>query len=135
MFFLRVKAIYVDSKIVTVCFGLLWLAIFGSLFSIPFDTTATHIGPTKRCIIITVNYHSVIPLILQSAFDTFIFIAISFRIASYSMVGDTFVARIKSLFRGRGLPHLSRSIIQGGQLYYLFVNSDFIVDDHLCSPF
>jgi hypothetical protein len=57
---------------------------------------------------------------MHAIYDTLVFLAISFRILSYTVVGDTFEARVKSFFRGTGLPNLSRSILQGGQLYYLF---------------
>jgi len=57
---------------------------------------------------------------MHAIYDTLVFLAISFRILSYTVVGDTFEARVKSFFRGTGLPSLSRSILQGGQLYYLF---------------
>jgi hypothetical protein len=119
MFFLRLKAIYAKNMAVIVFFGLFWLAIFGTLFITPFDVTTIHIPGTQRCIIIKVGYCSAIPVFLHSAFDTLVFIAISLRIASYSRA---FSSRASSFFRGNRLPLISRRILQGGQLYYLFVS-------------
>jgi hypothetical protein len=36
-------------------------------------------------------------------------------------MGDTFGARMRSFIRGEGLPVLAKSLLQSGQLYYLFV--------------
>jgi hypothetical protein len=119
LFFLRVKAIYAKNKAIAAFFCFFWLAIFGTLFITPFDVTTTHIPGTKRCMIIKVGYYSAIPVLLHSAFDTLVFIAISFRIASYSRA---FSSRTSSLLRGNRLPLISRRILQGGQLYYLFVS-------------
>jgi hypothetical protein len=57
-----------------------------------------HIGTTKMCII--APYVS-IPILVHAAFDTLVFFAISFRIISFSIVGDTFSARMMSFFRGQ----------------------------------
>ena len=122
MFFLRVKAVYFDSKATVVFFGILWLSIFGTLFLDLFNVTTAHIGTTKKCIITSVGYPGAIPVFLQSAFDTLVFVAISLRVASYSMAFGT---RTKSFFRGHGLLGISRCILKGGQLYYLFVYHSF----------
>jgi hypothetical protein len=122
MFFLRVRAVYANSTTVTVFFGLLCLAIFATLFFVPLYMVTMYLGPGQGCYIIQVKYRAAIPILLRSAFDTLVFFAISFRIASYSMVGDTFSGRIRSFLRGEGLPKLSKCIVQGGQSYYLFVD-------------
>jgi hypothetical protein len=122
MFLLRVRAVYANRTTVTVFFGLLCLAIFATLFLAPFYLVTVYLGPELGCGISQVKYRAVIPILLRSAFDTLVFFAISFRIASYSVVGDTFSGRMRCLLRGEGLPKLSRCIVQGGQSYYLFVN-------------
>lgn len=117
LFYLRVKAVYFDKKLVVAFFGLLWLSIFGTLFLIPFNLTLAHIGPTKRCIVVAAHSRGATPVLLHSAFDTLVFIAISIRIASYSITSS---ARTKSLFRlgGDGLSRICRYILWGGQVYY-----------------
>jgi hypothetical protein len=122
MFLLRVRAVYANGKTIIIFFGLLFLADFATELFVPFHLVTMYLGPGQGCSLLTLGRQTAIPILLHSAFDTLVFIAISFRIASYSIVGDTFNGRVRSLFRGEGLPSLSRRIIMGGQLYYLFVN-------------
>jgi hypothetical protein len=119
LFFLRVRAVYCNKRMITVFFGLLWLMMCGLCFIVPFGTKAMHIGPTQFCIIIRVEHYVVIPLLVQIVYDTLVFLAISLRILSFSFMGDTFGARMRSFLRGDGLPSLSKSLLYGGQLYYL----------------
>jgi hypothetical protein len=121
LFFFRVRAVYYNNKIVTVFFGSLWFVSFGLCFLLPFAGKAEHIGPTRFCMITQVNHYPSFPLIAHFSFDTLVFLAISLRIASFSIVGDTFGSWMRSFFRGDGLPNLSRSLLYGGQLYYLSV--------------
>jgi hypothetical protein len=124
MFFLRVKAVYFDSKITIVFFGLLWLAVTVTIPMALFRVFTIHIGTTKTCMLFHVKYYGAIPLLLHSSFDALVFIAISFRLASYSMTANMSRGHVTSIFRGHGLPHLSKILVQGGQLYYWSVDFD-----------
>jgi hypothetical protein len=64
-----------------------------------------------------------VPIISTIFFDTLVFFAISYRMASIAMVGGTWGARVKSFVRGDGLYHLSKALLQSGQVYYLSANS------------
>jgi hypothetical protein len=121
LFFLRVKAVYRNNRIVTTFFGLLWFVLFGLCFVLPLSAKSVHIPTTQVCIIIRIEYYASIPLIAHSVFDTLVFIANSVRILSFSIVGGTFGARMRSFFRGDGLPWFSRNLLLGGHLYYVFV--------------
>jgi hypothetical protein len=123
LFFLRVRAVYCNKRIITVFFGLLWLILFGLCFIVPLATKAGHMGRTQICTIIQIDHYIIIPLLVQVVFDTLVFLAISLRLLSFSIVGDTFGARVRSCLRGDGLPSLSRSLLYGGQVYYSSVTS------------
>jgi hypothetical protein len=130
LFFFRVKAVYDNNRIVTIFFGSLWFVLFGLCFMLPLAAKATHIGRTQICIVVQVERYGSIPVIAHFVFDTFVFLAISVRIVSFSIVGDTFGAQMRSFFRGDGLPNLSRSLLYGGQLYYLSVISSPTIDTY-----
>jgi hypothetical protein len=75
-------------------------------------------GPTNRCINTAVHPFGFTPIVLNAVNDTFILIAISYQILSYTIVGDNLSARARSFFVADGLPRLSKALLQGGQLYY-----------------
>jgi hypothetical protein len=80
-----------------------------------------HIGTTKRCLNTAARPFGIAPIMLNAVNDTLIFIAITYRILSYSVVGNSRSARARSFFEADGLPRLSKALLQGGQLYYLCV--------------
>lgn len=62
-----------------------------------------------------------ISLILYATFfcnDTLIFLFISRKIYVDSVTSRTYTGRLKSLIKGEGLYHVSRALLQSGQLYY-----------------
>jgi hypothetical protein len=121
LFLFRVKAVYLNNKIITTFFTVLLFVLFGLTILVPLSIKGAHIGPTKRCVSTRVPSYTSAPIVVNTVFDTLVFFAISIRIASRFVVGNTFVARLKSFFVGNGFPNLSKSILQGGQLYYSFV--------------
>jgi len=118
LFFFRVRAVYGNSTIITGFFGFLWVATSGLYVLNPFALFGEHIGPTNRCILTSVRSYVSVPVFLNAINDTLIFLAISYHIISYTIIGDSWSARAKSFFRADGLPKLSKGLLQGGQLYY-----------------
>jgi hypothetical protein len=125
LFFFRVRGVYCNNRIITVVFGFLWIALFGISFTIIPAIKGTHIGTTQWCMITSVAPYASAPIVLNAVNDTLIFIAISVRLVSFSSASDSFGARMKSFWLGDGLPGLSRALLRGGQVYYLFVTVFF----------
>jgi hypothetical protein len=121
LFFFRVKAVYCNNKVITAFFAFLLIVLFGLSFLVPLALVVLHIGTTQRCITTQVEKYAFAPAVLNLILDTLVFVAISFRIASNSIEGDTFRAFVKSFLRGEGLPKFSKSLLQDGQIYYWFV--------------
>jgi hypothetical protein len=121
LFFFRVKAVYCNDRVIVILFGFMWLVLSGLCFLIPFSPRAAYIGTTRAgiCVVTRIEQFASIPLITHFVFDTLVFLAISARIVSFSIVGDTFGERMRSFFRGDGLSCLSRSLLYGGQVYYV----------------
>ncbi|KIM88317.1 hypothetical protein PILCRDRAFT_814216 [Piloderma croceum F 1598] len=118
LFFFRVKAVYNNSKIITLFFGILWLAIAGLSILIMLGITGDRIPYTRRCREGLAHNFTTVPIMLTAVNDTLIFFAISYRMVSISMAGSTWRAQANSFFRGDGLHHLSKSLLQSGQVYY-----------------
>jgi len=118
LFFLRVRAVYNRSRIITAFFGILWLGITGTSILITIGTTDSHIPYTRRCIEGLAPIYTTVPIILTAVNDTLVFLAISYRMVFSAMVRSTWRARARSFFMGEGLHQLSKALLQSGQVYY-----------------
>jgi len=119
LFLFRVKAVYNHSRIVTAFFGFLWLSIAGLSILLMVGINGSRIPYTRRCSQgVSNTTYTTIPLILTAVFDTLVFLAISYHMVSVPMVNHTWRGRAKSFFRGDGLHHLSKALLQSGQAYY-----------------
>jgi hypothetical protein len=125
LFFFRVKGVYCNNRIITVIFGFLLFSLLGFSCVIIPAIKATHIGTTQRCMVTSVAPYASAPIVLNAVIDTVIFIAISIRLASFLSVDHSFSVLMKSFWLGDGLPSLSKALLRGGQLYYLFVTIIF----------
>jgi hypothetical protein len=121
MFFIRLRAVYNNNKIITIIFGFLLFSEFVLSFLGPVFARSMHIGPTQRCINASDPQWVSVPILMSPIFDTLVFFAISIRIVSNSFTANTYQSRMKSFFCGDGLPNMSRNLLKGGQLYYLSV--------------
>jgi hypothetical protein len=140
LFLIRVKAVYNNSRIVTIFFSFLWLCIVGLTLStlltvgisvgeyflffctmrLSDSCSADHIPYTQRCVDDVPNAtYATVTIIVTAAFDTLVFLAISYHMVAISIEGNTWSARARLFFTGDGLYHLSKSLLQSGQAYYL----------------
>jgi len=118
LFFFRVKAVYNQSRIITAFFGFIWLAIAGLSILIMLGITGDRIPYTQRCTEGLAHTYTTVPIILTAVNDTLVFLAISYRLVSLSMVNSTWSSRARSFIGGDGLHHLSKALLQSGQAYY-----------------
>ena len=129
LFFVRVRAVYRDSKWIIVFFFLMWLVVSGtSITTICY--TFTNLGPTKYCIgIINPGLEqaaNILPLLNGIAAllnDTLVFLAITLRLVGtpeWSAVTGR-KNRIRAAFSGDYLPAFSKAMLRDGQAYYLLV--------------
>jgi hypothetical protein len=119
LFFFRVRAVYNHSKIVTMIFGMLWLGTLGAALALPFMLKGEHIGTTDYCIQTSVAPGASAVVIINTCSDTLVFLAISWRLARNNFSGESWRTRIQSFYKGDGLPRLSKTLLQSGQVYYL----------------
>lgn len=125
--FLRVRAVYLEHSRLVYSFFVLWLLCNASFFGTALPAFhATHIGPTRACIIDRVDPVAGIGIILGAVADTVFFLGISYRLLRMHQYGDTWKTRLRSFFGGsepylsgvrrRGLTH---ALLRAGQQYYL----------------
>ncbi|KAJ6454623.1 hypothetical protein C8R45DRAFT_1189165, partial [Mycena sanguinolenta] len=119
LFFLRVTAVWNQSKIVYVVFSILWLAVLAVGITAPLGIRAAHIGPTAQCIITVVPNNIKAAAIMPLINDTAVFLAINYRILAHTVVADSPMARLRVFLGGKKISTLSRALIQSGQHFYL----------------
>ena len=138
LFLLRVRAVYEGSTIVTLGFGLWWMAVIGTTFLYSFGVRAEHLPHSSMCMISSAQSWSTASLWVNAVYDTCIFVAISVRIVSFAIHPppvDTHHHRSNSTSKhaqvegnwraftfGNGLPRVCRELLRGGQLFYLCVS-------------
>jgi hypothetical protein len=119
LFFFRVRAIYANSRPITIVFALLWIAEVGACITIPFGTGGINIGPTRYCTIAELAPYTGSASITPTVFDTAVFAAISYRLVGNTHVDYTFREKCRAFFGGAYLPSFSKALFVDGQKYYM----------------
>ncbi|CAL1706593.1 unnamed protein product [Somion occarium] len=114
LFLIRVRAVFLDSRKIVAAFSLLWLATL-TAYTLPFSSDLT----AHNCQFVgTVKPQGSVGFIVVAIFDTAVFTAISYHVLKFSLA-LTWKERFASFLDGSGLGHVSRVLLQTGQLYYL----------------
>lgn len=86
---------------------------------IPLTVRGAHIGQTAYCQDANVPLFAYAALLAPLAYDTLVFIAISWRIAQNSHVTLNFRDGFKIVVLGRYLPAFTRAVLLDNQKYFL----------------
>ncbi|KZP14905.1 hypothetical protein FIBSPDRAFT_1048554 [Athelia psychrophila] len=130
LFLLRVRAVYLGSRYVTALFGAFWIVTISVNIALTTKVDAGHDpSPAADGACIMTGIQSVsLPLASIFVNDTLIFLAISYRLTANAVTDGGLHARLLTIFKGRGLYSLSRSLLQTGQLYYFSTLLYFLVN-------
>lgn len=129
LFFIRLIAVYSHDKYIVILFGFCWLAVLGIFSYISIEGMARCAGVNRsdaQCFMIQPTDAWV--YIATAIYDTLMYLAISWRLASMATV-NRWQDRLKSFVTGAGLGWLSKVLLQGGQVYYLYVLFFFLLYD------
>ncbi|KAJ7288728.1 hypothetical protein C8J57DRAFT_1166451 [Mycena rebaudengoi] len=121
LFFFRVRAIYNNSRVVTVIFGVLWLAVLATSVTVAISGRGTSVGDPPQCLTpMRHGAHGGLSVITITIHDTIVFFAISYRlVAIFAHAQQTRRDQLKELLSGAGLPAFSKSLFTDGQMYYM----------------
>ena len=129
LFFLRTRAIFQRNPWIVAFFACLWVAVLGGCMAFVLDVLKqVQVNPALKTTSICFNAAispfvaaaTIIPLIN----DTFVFIAITWRLSCNSYDPYTFGSSIRILIFGDYLPVFSKVMLQNGQAYYLLAFPD-----------
>ena len=118
LFLRRVQAVWAGNQWISRISTVLWVFDWGSEFTIPTGVRAIHIPFTKHCIDSQLQPYVLASVIFPLVFDTFVFLAISYKVIIMHSNIDANVSW-NTIVSGKALPRLSRAILKGGQQYYL----------------
>ncbi|KAF8154825.1 hypothetical protein B0H34DRAFT_538909 [Crassisporium funariophilum] len=119
LFFLRVRAMYGGNKYIVAFFSFMWLAVVGGCLTSTQGVSLIAIGPTDYCINGSLAPYVVASGIIPLVNDTFIFVAITWRLLQNSYAEATLKNGVKNILSGKHLPAFSRALLHDGQAYYL----------------
>ncbi|KAJ3575405.1 hypothetical protein NP233_g1117 [Leucocoprinus birnbaumii] len=126
LFLRRVQAIWAGNLWVSGIFSVLWVLDWALEVTVPVGVHADHIPGTLYCIDSQPQHYVLAAGIIPVIFDTFVFLAISYKIAVSHSTLDVKISW-GTLVSGKALPRLSRAILQGGQQYYLITAGAYII--------
>ncbi|KAF5346001.1 hypothetical protein D9758_013869 [Tetrapyrgos nigripes] len=118
LFLFRVQAVYRHKKLVMVFFYLLWLTNLTFSILFPVHLRANHIRPTRACINSGVTSFSEGFIASIIAYDSAVFIAVTYQILRSSVYEVGKRAQLRAFFGFEQLPAVSRALLSGGQHYY-----------------
>ncbi|KAJ3568517.1 hypothetical protein NP233_g5663 [Leucocoprinus birnbaumii] len=122
LFLRRLHAVFFDQRKVRWFFSFMWFGATVVTILGPMGIVAKHIDGTGYCTYEQVHSYSAISEFLLAAFDTTVFLAISYKlICSHVEVRVSDVSTWKAFFTGN-LPPISRALLRGCQHYYLIVS-------------
>ncbi|THU98147.1 hypothetical protein K435DRAFT_721083 [Dendrothele bispora CBS 962.96] len=130
LFFLRVRAIYSNSRSFQAFFLCFWLATVGCSTLDLLLVEGVRLGPTQGCIFANLKkLYAIIPAVAVLVHDTVVFIGISYKLFLFTEYSRSSRSQRRTrvqlrgdsvgFLSGKGLPALTRAVLQDGQVYYL----------------
>lgn len=123
LFLFRARAIYGRGRLVTVVFGIFWLAVVATSITSLFAGSVTSFADPPQCIIKSVQSYARSSGIVITLYDTIVFLSISFRLVSTFRQTEPRTRKEKLIawFSGADMPAFSKALLQDGQMYYMCV--------------
>lgn len=121
LFFFRIRAIFDDDPFVVSFFGFMWFGVLAGSLTVTQGVHGIPVTGTQYCTTGPYEDYVASATILPLVHDTLIFFAISWRLMINSHVDYTLHNRYRVMVFGDYLPAFSKSLLQGGQAYYLSV--------------
>ncbi|KAJ3849508.1 hypothetical protein EV368DRAFT_85488 [Lentinula lateritia] len=136
LFLRRVNAVYSNSAIVCYFFTFLWVANIGISILTPLGAHAGALSNSGYCLNSGVKHYVVAATAFPLVFDSFVFLAISYRLMVINNDDPHGTAQNWGPFlKGKALPRLSRAVLQGGQQYYLItVGMNILITVLIATP-
>lgn len=118
IFLQRLRAVYSGNRRVQIIAIVLWIGTCVTMALTVVDARSAHIPGTQYCAYMVVNRSLLANGIVFVGFDTFAFLAITYKIGFCHLDVES-GAGWTAAISGKALPRISRAVLRGGQQYYL----------------
>ncbi|TCD60434.1 hypothetical protein EIP91_010065 [Steccherinum ochraceum] len=119
LFVFRIRAVFYHQRYVVWFFYFMWVAVVATCLVAPFGLDAVALPPTGLCVDTRLSHSSAGGIIVAAINDTMIFTFITAKLVLQAHGAENLRSFFKILFSGKGMGHVSRVVLQTGQLYYL----------------
>jgi hypothetical protein len=118
LFFLRIKAIFANTRVIVYFFFAVWLGVLGASIVIPIGMVGAHIAFSDRsCIDSVAAEYGGPATAINMVHGTLVFVAITCKLLSFNHA--TSESRISVFFGTKGSSQTAAGLLHSGQLYYL----------------
>ncbi|KAG5652370.1 hypothetical protein H0H81_005232 [Sphagnurus paluster] len=130
LFFFCVRAIFLQKKIVVACFFVLWSGVLGASIAVTPSGKVAHLEPTQYCKETALKPSASVAPIMLAVNDTFVFLAISWRLLSGVQLEPPTPEKksLLGMVLGNYISDFSRKLLQDGQIYYLVTVTSNIIN-------
>jgi hypothetical protein len=118
LFFIRLAGVCSHDKYIMVFFGLCWVGLVGIFAYISIEGMARCSGVNSPTPCFMVQPIDAWGYISAAIYDTLMYLAISWRLASLATV-DRWQDRLRAFITANDLGWLSKVLLKSGQVYYL----------------
>ena len=120
---IRTKAVFASNKPAVYVVTFMWIATVGCLFATPSALTASRFGKTQKCVPDRVKTYNSAGVIAGAVNDTLTFLAVTHQLLVFYFPSHAWRSRIRTFFTGAGMGRVSKTMLQTGQLYYMYAAS------------
>lgn len=125
LFFLRVKAVFSDNRLVAFLFFFLWIAVAGTSITPILGPRSKDTVELPNCVSTLFGEFVGDTALVTLLYDTLVFIALSWRLlmlAYWNQENSSFFEIFyRDFLLGENLPRLTNTLLKDGQVYYLCV--------------
>ena len=118
LFISRTTAVFHHSRPILYFFSTLQLIVSAGVTLQATGVVSSHIGPSQDCMIVKMKTYCAAGTLAVAVNDTIVLLAISTQLSRNS-VADTWQARCRAFFKGKGMGQVSRILLKTGQQYYM----------------
>jgi hypothetical protein len=119
LFFLHVRALYINNRLMIYGLTILWIATLLSSFAPVIGSLGVTIGPTQYCIVGPLPAYYTVGAIVPLANSVALYAALCWRMLRSSYEERGWKNDMRTVAFGAHIPRMCRALLKNGQAYFL----------------